>query len=179
MKKIILLFVLFTAYQSYPQKKLMTTKAIINFEASVPFFEAVEAVNNQVICDFVPKTSVITCVAIVKKFEFERDLMRTHFNANYMESDRYKEASFKGIIEKFDMKDINAVAKDYQLKGELKIHGKSKKIIVPAKIKMTDKGIEIISQFALNTDDFNIEIPSVVKRKISKNVNTKVYCVLQ
>jgi hypothetical protein len=32
--------------------------------------------------------------------------MEEHFNDNYMESRRYPKATFKGLIEKFDLKHI-------------------------------------------------------------------------
>jgi hypothetical protein len=179
MKKITLLFLLLNIYFTCAQEKMTSSKCIINFEASVPLFEAVEAKNDVVSCVLIPEKSQITFVAMIKKFQFKRDLMKEHFNANYMESDRYSKATFKGIIEKFDMKDINDIVKDYQIKGKIEIHGESKIITVLAKIKRVKDGIQINSHFTLNTDDFKIEIPSIVIAKVSKLVNTEVECVLQ
>jgi hypothetical protein len=179
MKKITLLFLLLNIYCIDAQEKMSSSKCVINFEASVPFFEAVEAKNDAVSCVLIPEKSQITFVAIIKKFQFKRDLMREHFNANYMESDRYSKATFKGIIEKFEMKDINEIEKDYQIKGKIEIHGESKTITVSAKIKRVNDGIQINSHFTLNTDDFKIEIPSIVIAKVSKLVNTNLECILQ
>jgi hypothetical protein len=179
MKKITLLFLLLNIYFTDAQEKLTSSKCVINFEASVPFFEAVEAKNDVVSCVLIPEKSQITFVAIIKKFQFKRDLMREHFNANYMESDRYSKATFKGIVEKFDMKDINEIEKDYQIKGKIEIHGESKMITVSAKIKRVKNGIQINSHFTLNSDDFKIEIPSIVIAKVSKLVNTDLECILQ
>ena len=58
-----------------------------------------------------------------------------------------------------------------QIKGILKIHGKSKPIISKAWLRKITKGIEIQSTFVVNTDDFNIEIPTIVAAKISKQVS--------
>ena len=58
------------------------------------------------------------------------------------------------------------------------MHGKSKNIRVLAKIKKVAAGIELISNFTLNSDDYDIEIPYIVRSKISKNVNVKVKAVL-
>jgi polyisoprenoid-binding protein YceI len=77
------------------------------------------------------------------------------------------------------LKDIDAVAKEYQIRGKLNIHGKSKTIVILAKLKKANQGIEFTASFALNTDDFRIEIPSIVRSKISKNVNTEISCLLQ
>jgi hypothetical protein len=51
------------------------------------------------------------------------------------------------------------------------MHGKTKDISIIAKLKKTEAGLEIDSNFLVNTDDFDIEIPSVVSKKVSKKVN--------
>jgi hypothetical protein len=178
MKKFTLLVLLFVFYPITAQEKLSTSKCIIYFEASVPLFEEVEAKNDVVECTLIPDKSQITFTAVIKKFQFKRDLMKEHFNSNYMESDRYSKAVFKGIIEKFDLKIVTETEKDFQIKGKLTIHGQTRIITVNAKIKKVASGIQITSHFTLNTDDFNIEIPSIVIAKISKKVNTQIECIL-
>ena len=179
MKKITLLFLIFASYTTSAQEKMITDKGIINFEASVPFFEEVKATNEKTTCVLVIKTGEITCLVYIKKFLFERSLMQEHFNKNYLESDRYPKAIFKGIIEKFDLKNIDSNQKEYLIKGNITIHGKSKKIMIYGTIKKLGEGIEFISNFPLNTDDFGIKIPYIVRSKIAKNVNTQIACVLQ
>ncbi len=178
MKKFTLLVLFFVLSPIIAQEKLSTSKCIIYFEASVPLFEAVEAKNDAVDCTLIPEKSQITFTAVIKNFQFKRDLMKEHFNSNYMESDRYSKAIFKGIIEKFDMKIVTETEKDFQITGKLTIHGQTRIITVNAKIKRVNNGIQINSHFMLNTDDFKIEIPNIVVAKISKNVNTKVDCIL-
>ena len=179
MKKMTLLFLILVSIIAFAQEKMFTDKGIIGFEASVPLFEEVKAINDQTSCVLITKTGEITCLAYIKKFQFERSLMQEHFNSNYMESDRYPKAIFKGIIEKFDLKDIDSNTKEYEIKGKITIHGKSKALVVNGTIKKVAEGIELISNFPLNTDDFKIEIPYIVRSKISKNVNTQISCVLQ
>lgn len=179
MKKITLLLLFFIAITAVAQEKMTTDKGIINFEASVPFFEEVKAINKKTSCVLFTKTGELTCLAVIKNFQFERSLMEEHFNANYMESHRFPKAVFRGIIEKFDLKNIDSNANEYQIIGKITIHGKSKKIVVTGIIKKGTQGIELITNFPLNTDDFKIEIPFIVRSKVSKNVNTQLYCVLQ
>lgn len=179
MKKITLLFLILITYTASAQEKIGTNKGIIIFEASVPFFEEVKAINQKTACILVTKTGAITCMVYIKKFLFERSLMQEHFNKNYLESDRYPKAIFKGIIEKFDLKNIDSDSKEYMINGKMTIHGKSKKIIIYGTIKKVGEGIQLVSTFPLNTDDFGIEIPLIVRSKIAKNVNTQITCVLQ
>jgi hypothetical protein len=178
MKKFTLLVLLLVLYPIHAQNRYSSSKCVINFEASVPLFEAVEAKNDAVDCTLIPGKSEIIFTVHIKEFKFKRNLMQEHFNANYMESDRYSKASFKGIIDKFDLKTINEVEKEFLIKGKINIHGQTRIIYVVAKIKKTEKGIQILSKFTLNTDDFNIEIPNMVVAKISKKVNTQISCVL-
>jgi hypothetical protein len=179
MKRILLLFLLFILHTIDAQEKMMSSNGIIVFEASIPFFEAVEAKNETVNCVLNTKKGTISFVTLIKQFHFKRALMEEHFNKNYLESDRYPTATFKGLIEKFDLKDIGLASKEYFIKGKMTIHGKSKTIRVPAKIKKANKGIELTSNFSLNTDNFNIEIPSIVRTKISKKVTIELHTALQ
>lgn len=180
MKKILLLFLFFFSVPLVAQDKKMTTNGSINFEASVPFYEAVEAKNNQVYCFLNTKNASITFVAMIKNFHFERSLMEDHFNANYMESKKYPKAVFKGIIEKFSINKITESPSEYYIKGRINIHGVTKNIKVIATIfKSAKNAIVIQSKFSLNTDDFKIEIPYIVRSKVSKNVNVDLNVELQ
>jgi hypothetical protein len=179
MKTKLLLILLLFANAIVAQDKMTSNKGTIVFEASVPFFEEVEAINEVVSCVFNPKNSTIYYVAHITHFRFERSLMERHFNENYLESGKYPKATFKGVIEKFELKNVTETTREYQIKGKIYIHGKSKNIRVLAKIKKTSAGIEILSNFPLNTDDFKIEIPSIVISKVSKNVNVETKCILQ
>ncbi|MEN2402684.1 YceI family protein [Flavobacterium sp. MC2016-06] len=179
MKRTTLFMLLFTAFSILAQDKFKTTTAIVNFEASVPLFEEVKAVNKLGTIVLEPQTSALTCIVTIKDFRFKMDLMQEHFNDNYIESRRYPKAVFKGKIEKFDLKDINEIEKEYDVKGKLYLHGKSKIITVKALIKRVPEGIQIVSNFPISVSDFNIEIPYVVANKISKTVYTDLSGIMK
>ena len=173
MKKKILIVLLLASAAVSAQEKMITKNGKITFEASVPAFEEVKAKNESVTCVLNPKTGEIASLALMKGFRFKVALMEEHFNENYIESDKYPKATFKGKVENFDASALTATAKDYTIKGTLEMHGKSKEIVSNAKISKTAAGIQIISNFNVNADDFAIEIPSVVKSKVSNKVNVK------
>lgn len=173
MKKLITFAILLLTTISFAQDKLITKNGKITFEASVPAFEEVKAKNDAVTCVLVPKTGEIASLALMKGFRFKVALMEEHFNENYAESDKYPKSTFKGKIDNFDVTALTATAKDFTIKGKMEMHGKSKDITMTAKIRKTDAGIEIISDFTVNTDDFAIEIPSVVKSKVSNKVKVR------
>jgi hypothetical protein len=174
MKKLMLFTILLSAISSIAQDKMITKTGKITFEASVPAFEEVKAKNDNATCVLNPKTGEIASLALMKGFKFKVALMEEHFNENYVESEKYPKATFKGVIINFDVKSLTVTAQDYSIKGKLEMHGKSKDVTTSAKIRKTDSGIEIISNFIVNTDDFDIEIPSVVKSKVSKNVKVHI-----
>ncbi|TDD75246.1 YceI family protein [Flavobacterium caseinilyticum] len=179
MKKITLILLLFIASATTAQEKMLSYGGIINFEASIPLFEEVKARNEKTTCILITKTGQFFCWTNIKDFKFERSLMEEHFNKNYMESHRFPRAYFKGRIEKFDLKNITNDAKLHQINGKITIRGLTKKMLITGTLKKVSNGIEFYCAFPLNTDDLKIEIPSVVRSKISKNVNTQIICLLQ
>jgi len=179
MKRTTLLILLFTAFSLLAQDKFKTSTAIVNFEASVPFFEEVKAVNKLGTIVLEPQSSTLICTVTVKDFRFKMDLMQEHFNDNYLETNRYPKAVFKGKIEKFDLKDIDGIEKEYNVKGKLYLHGKSKIIEMKALIKRVPEGIQISCNYPISVSDFNIAIPSMVANKISTTANTNLLGVVQ
>lgn len=179
MKTKIIILLLFFGSFTVAQDKLITKNGIITFEASVPSFEEVKAKNSGVSCILNTNTGEIASLALMKGFRFKVALMEEHFNENYIESDKFPKATFKGKIENFDFSKITTTATNYTIKGKLELHGKVKDISIIAKIKNGNEGMEIVSDFVLNSDDFDIEIPSVVSKKVTKKVNVRFEFVLK
>ncbi len=179
MKKIAKIVLIFFVSHIAAQEKLVSYTGITNFEASIPLFEEVRAINEKTTCIVITKTGDIACWIYIKDFKFKRDLMQEHFNKNYMESNRFPRAVFKGKIAKFDLKNLNSESNPCQITGKITIRGRTKKIVINGTLKKVDNGIELYSAFPLNTDDFKIEIPFIVRNKIAKNVNTQIICVLR
>ena len=50
----------------------------------------------------------------------------------------------------------------------------TKKITVPGTIEVSDKGIEAKSNFKVKPEDYNIEIPSVVRSKVAREMDVTV-----
>ena len=170
MRKIILLvLVALFSFAPIQEKKLTKTGAII-FEASVPSFEEVKGKNTAVTCVLNTTNGEIAALALIKGFRFKVALMEEHFNENYIESSKFPKATFKGKIEDFDVSKISTTSKDYTIKGKLELHGKSKDITITAKIKKIGTDIEVKTNFPVNVSDFDIEIPSVVSKKVAKKV---------
>jgi hypothetical protein len=155
-------------------EKKITKTGTITFEASVPSFEEVKAKNDAVTAILNTENGEIAALALMKGFRFKVALMEEHFNENYIESNKYPKATFKGKIENFDASKLSSTAQEYTVKGKLELHGKSKDLNIKAKLKKNGETINLISDFKVNVDDFDIEIPSVVSKKLSKQVNVSL-----
>lgn len=179
MKKIILLIFLAISNIIIAQNEIITFDGTINFEASVPLFEKVEAINDIATCILNTSTGEIYSMALIKDFQFKLPLMQKHFNENYIESTYYPKAIFKGVIEGFNKNIIGSSPKEFKLRGTLKLHGKLKKINTTAILRNGNNGLEIITNFNVKTEDFNIEIPQMLSMKVAETVNIKTFFVVK
>lgn len=172
MKKTILVLLLCLVNQIFSQDKIITKTGIIAFESLyLTAFQDVKAVNEDVTGVLNTKTGDFACLGLIKGFRFEVALMEEHFNENYIESDTYPKAVFRGQIQYFDVKELTASEKDYFIKGTLELHGKTKEMWVAAKMKKSNSfGIEISTMFYVVVSDFGIAVPSIVKGKISEKM---------
>ncbi|MDX6191997.1 YceI family protein [Flavobacterium sp. Fl-318] len=178
MKKTLLIVMLYVCAVGLSQEKMISKSGKITFEASVASFEEVKAANTNVTFVLNPATGEIASLALMKGFRFKIALMEEHFNENYIESDLYPKAVFKGKIEGFDFQSLSVNPKDFIIKGKLELHGKSKDISTTVRINRSLSGVSISCCFSVNASDFNIEIPSLVKSKVSNKINIQVAAVL-
>lgn len=169
-KKILFILLLLPSVICLAQDKIITKNGKTSFEASVPAVEEIKAKNEGTTCIINTKTGEIASLVLIKGFRFKIALMEEHFNENYMESDKYPKSTFKGKIENFDYAKLTAQGATYTIKGKMEIHGKTKDISITATLKKNGGGMSLDSKFFINTDDFGIEIPSVVSKKVSKKV---------
>jgi hypothetical protein len=163
----------------YAQNKVLTKTGITTFEASVPSFEEVKATNKNSGCVLNTKTGEIVGLILMKGFKFRLTLMEEHFNENYMESDKYPKGIFKGKIINFNFDQLTAQKQEFSINGTMEIHGKSKEISITAKISKSGNVVQLTSDFDLNTDDFGIELPLLVRSKVAKKVDVHIDYKLQ
>ena len=171
MKKLFLLALLFFAFGTAVQaQRFFTRDAKIQFNSDTPM-EKIEGVNKSGTAVIDTKTGRMEWKVLVKNFLFEKALMQEHFNENYMESSKFPNATFKGSIA-----DLSAVnfgkdgAYKVTVKGTMTIHGVSKEIEVPGTITVKNGTLLISSNFSVACADYGIQIPSVVRDNIAKEI---------
>jgi polyisoprenoid-binding protein YceI len=150
-------------------QKMITRTGEIKFEATMPGIEEIAGTSKTSSCVLDSSNGDIAALILIKSFKFKSPLMEEHFNENYMESTQFPKATFKGKIVGFDYSKLSSKASQFSLEGELTIHGVSKKIT--AKINLSKEGSKAIlsGKFLVKPQDYNIEIPSLVKNKIAEN----------
>lgn len=155
-------------------QKWSTKSGAIHFEASVPSFEEVKASNDNVSALLKSDTGEFAALALMNGFRFKVALMEEHFNENYAESSKYPKATFKGSIKNFKESDLTNQYQKFEMKGEMTIHGQTKPFETLAYIKKQDGHIEMKSEFNMNPEDYNIDIPKIVRNKIADEVNVSI-----
>lgn len=156
------------------QEKLMTKSGNVNFISETPI-ENIQAENYQVASIFYKKEKKIVFSVPLRAFKFEKALMEEHFNEKYVHSDKFPSAKFVGIIETDINFDKPGKYKEVEIKGTMYFHGVEKELNVKGEFDVKDpKNIEASSTFKLVLSDYNIKIPSIVRKQISESVNVTI-----
>jgi len=164
---------LFASTIGSAQNKYSSKTGTIDFEASVPSFEEVKAVNENVSAILNTDNGEFASLALVKGFRFKVALMEEHFNENYIESSQFPKAVFKGKLQDFDFSEVSENVSEYMLKGTITIHGVTEPFETSVKIKKVNDAIELQTEFELKPEKFNIKIPKIVSNKIANEVFVK------
>ena len=158
---------------TYAQKYLTRTGSI-RFFSEAPL-ENIEAYNNQVSGIVDLETGGMAFTVLLKAFTFEKALMQEHFNEKYIESQVYPKASFKGNVQDFESLEIGSEQTLVTVSGKLTIHGVTKDIKVPASLMKDKNGnIEGTSVFYIDIQEYEIKVPSAVRKNIADNIEIKV-----
>ncbi|MGV3704007.1 MAG: YceI family protein [Arcticibacter sp.] len=112
----------------------------------------------------------------IRSFEFRKSLMKQHFNENYLESEKYPVAEFKGnVLENIDPKKDGTFPVTVQ--GKLNIHGVIKDYSVRGELQVSNGSIAANAKFPVKLEDHRIKIPSLVIRNIAEIVDVQVSAV--
>ena len=179
MKKILVAVMMMGAATQVYAQKYMTRTGKVSFFSSTPV-ENIEAFNNEVASALDSKTGDFVFQAPIKSFKFEKALMQEHFNENYMESDKYPKADYKGKVT-----NLNAVnfAKDgtynVSTSGKLTMHGVTRDVTIPGTIVVKGGQATVNSKFKVKPADYKINIPKLVEGKIAKEIEVTVNSILE
>jgi hypothetical protein len=162
-----------------PASKLFqTVNGKIDFKSEAPL-ELIKASSDDLIGLIDAEKKNFSFKVPISSFEgFNSRTQREHFNENYMQTETYPEASFKGkIIEDVDLtKDGVYIVR---AKGILTIHGVEKERIIKSEMTVRNNIININTSFTILLSDHNIPIPKVVYQKLANEIKVEVNATLQ
>jgi polyisoprenoid-binding protein YceI len=168
MKKVLLTVSIVLAAQSLIAQVWFTKTGAVSFFSHTAI-EDIKAENNEVV-SFIDASK--------GEFRFPKAAMQDHFNdANYMNSDQFPKAEFKGSI-------VNTKAIDFKKDGTYKVdvagamtmHGVTKNITVPGTITIKAGVPSVNAVFMVKRSDFGIDVPSFSSAKIAQEIEVTVKC---
>ncbi|MGN6601095.1 MAG: YceI family protein [Ginsengibacter sp.] len=169
---------LFLAMRASSQLYYTKNGDISFFSKSV--LQNIEADNNQVISVLNTQTGSMQFSLLNNAFEFEKAKMQEDFNDNYIESDKYPRSFFKGNITNLQAVNFGQDGTyNVNVSGDLTIHGVTKQIETPATINIKNGNISGKAVFHIHVKDYNIDIPTIVSKKIAENIEIRVNCTYQ
>ncbi len=172
-------YIFFMVVNVISGQKYFTKTGHISFYSDTPL-EKIEGHNKSSNCVLDVATGKLEVATLVKGFQFEKALMQEHFNENYMESDKFPKAVFKGQIDNYSKLDISKNGKvTVKVSGDLTMHGVTKKVTTDAVVSINSGKIIADANFNVLLADFNIKIPALVKDQIAKSLKIKVACTLE
>lgn len=152
-------------------QKYQLAESQVSFFSSAPV-EDIEAKSSKTRSLLNVETGELAFVTPIRSFVFDKQLMQEHFNENYMESEKYPNASFKGRLSGYEKGKQGK--QPVIARGEMTIHGVSRNIEAAGEIEFKEKELYVKASFPLKVADFNIEIPSMLFYNIAEVVEVKL-----
>jgi len=155
---------------------IYTSKNVrITLYSSAPI-EDIKAATNTGVSVYNASTGELAYSVAIPSFQFEKSLMQEHFNSDYMESDKFPKATFKGKIqEQVDVSKDGAYA--VTVTGDLTVHGMTQKRSIPGTITVKNGVISMTSEFMVKCADHHITIPSIVFHNIAESIKMNVSAI--
>ena len=173
MKKVILSLCVLVGLSANAQMfKNKKDAGSVHFLSKSPL-EDIEATNKNPIAVYKVETADVQFAVVMTQFKFKAALMEEHFNENYVESEKFPQATFKGKVnEKIDM------TKDGENKvtvtGKMTLHGVTKDITTEGTITKKGDDVTLASKFKIKVAEYNIKVPSLYVQNIAEVVDVTV-----
>jgi hypothetical protein len=172
MKYISIIFLALMSIDMAGQEIYVCKNTRITLYSSAPI-EDVKAVSSIGVSVYNPVSGELSFSVPIRSFQFDKSLMQEHFNSDYMESDKYPRATFKGKVQ--EQIDLN---KDgvYPVKvsGEFTVHGITHARTIQGTITVKNGMPGITSEFMVKCADHHIDIPQIVFHNIAESIKINV-----
>lgn len=171
MRSLILIIGLLFGYSKGYSQLYTAQSGEVSIFSKTPL-EDIDALNKQVSSIINVATNEVAVQMRVTNFIFPNKLMQEHFNENYLESDKFPSATFKGKIrEEVDLKVPGTYA--VTAAGSATIHGITKSIELKGNIVSTGDQLSLNCQFEIKLVDYKVDIPKIVFAKIAEVIRVR------
>lgn len=144
------------------------TKSEFSFYSKAPL-EDIEAKNTRAASIINTSNREIVVRIPVSQFQFSNKLMQQHFNENYMESEKYPYATFRGKINE-NIDPGKSGTYTVSANGILSIHGVDQNRKLTGKLVVGENSMQLETKFDVILADHQIEIPKLVFKKIAEKI---------
>jgi len=156
-----------------PDQELYTCKNAHITIFSKALIEDIKATTAAGVSVYNATTSELNFSVPISTFQFEKAFMQQHFNSDYMESDKFPRAIFKGKIQEH----IDA-AKDgtypVNVAGDLTVHGITQKRTIQGNVTIKNGVVSMASEFMVRCADHHIDIPQILFYHIAESIKITV-----
>ena len=172
MKYIALILLVWFSTNQAGQDIYVCKNAVVSIYSKAPI-EDIEAKTDKGTSVLNTATCEFAFSVPIRSLKFDKALMQEHFNENYMESDKYPQASFKGKLTQ-----VPDVTKDgvypVTASGVFEAHGVKQTRSIPGKLTVSGGAISLSSEFMVACKDHKIEIPTLVFHNIAETIKVQV-----
>jgi hypothetical protein len=173
MQKLIFLLLLLFSLQVKAQT-YKSENGTVSFFSEAPL-ENIDATSKHLVSAINIANGEIVFEVAIKSMQFENKKMQDDFNEDFMDSDKFPLAIYRGKInEKIDwLKNGTHKITSY---GILTIHGVGKERADTATVIIKDGKIAMNGDFRVKVSDHKIKIPKLLFQKIAEVVTVKFTC---
>ena len=140
---------------------------------SKALIEDIKATTSSGVSVYNASTGELDFSVAISTFQFEKAFMQQHFNSDYMESDKYPRAIFKGKIqEHIDVTREGTYT--VNVAGDLTVHGITQKRTIQGSLTVRNGIISMASEFIVKCADHHIDIPQILFYHIAENIKITV-----
>ncbi|EPG74413.1 YceI-like domain protein [Leptospira fainei serovar Hurstbridge str. BUT 6] len=157
-----------------PNSILKVASGKVYFKSDAPQ-EIIRGVGQTVSGEIDPIQKTLTINVDLRDFTTANRLRDNHLHDNYLESDDFPFAIYKGRLLSFDS--ITGKAKTI---GTLYLHGREKSdFAIEGILSLKDGSLQYTATFAVLLRDFSIEVPKLLNLKLNQKIEVKTVFILE
>ncbi len=166
MKKLLLIAFTLACVNAFSQK-YSAEKSVVSFYSHAAI-EDISAKTTKSASIFNLETGDIAFSIPIKEFEFDKSLMKEHFNEKYMETEKFPKSTFQGKITGYE---ANASGpQQAKATGKLTIHGITRDVEIPGTLEIAKESVLMQSKFIVKLEDYGVPRPQLLWKNIAEQV---------